>query len=181
MDLTNYEQDITIAREAASPEVQSIFDRSEQVLNKMLRTKTIENPLLNLPTTTYNLTKECVGILKEMEPLVAPTDNIYKLQAGKLYNIVHNIQAHWGKLYVATIAAKKELPDDVSTSKLMDILKASMLEITRLNLPTDLKNEIEANLKKVGVTNTYSNASSSPGCMVVILAVISSLTLLSMI
>lgn len=181
MDLSNYEHEITIAREAASPQVIEIFDRSELVINKLLRTKSIENPLFNLPVVTFDLTKECVAILKEMESYVVPTDAIYNLQAAKLYNLVNNIQAHWGKLYVASIAKKCDTPDDEAVNKLLDLLNASMVEITKLNLADELRNELNNNLKKIGVRKTYDSTSSGAGCMVVAVAFVISVSFFALI
>ena len=181
MDLSNYENEITIARESSTPQVKEIFDRSEQVINKLLRTKTIDNPLVNLPIVTFDLTKECVAILKEMEPHVAPTDNIYNLQAAKLFNIVNNIQAYWGKLYTAFIVNKSGIPDNESVSKMLDLLKASMLEITKLNLADDLKTELNDKLKNLGIHKTLNSTPSGSGCMVVIAVLIMSVTLLTLI
>lgn len=188
MDLSNYDQDIILARENATPQVKEIFDRSEEVFNLLLHLKKIDNPLLNLPIKTLGLTKQCVSILQEMEQFVSPTDDIYYLQAGKLYNIVNNIQVHWGKLFVASIVKKQGTPDNETVSGLLSLLKDSMKEITKLNLTSDLKEEITSSLKKMGESplpkrENYSSSTrgnESSGCLSVVLFFIVTITLFSL-
>ncbi len=110
MDLSNYEIDIVEATKDLSEDVRALYEKSEEILKRLMQTKALmgsDNGLNEMPLQTLNLTKECVPVLQEIEGKVGASHQLYVLQSAKLYNILTHSSDFWSKAVILGIRSKK--------------------------------------------------------------------------
>ena len=179
MNLTNYESEIEEATRNIPFEVQTLYEKSEEILTHLMDLKKVTDSEC-LAMNTLALTKECVPILNQIKDKVGATHALYKLQTAKLFNIVINSSAHWSKLWMNGVRQKTGKTTDVDTQKQLSAYRLCMDELSRLTFLGDNKNEFDRKYKEMFGSEVKPHGTNT-GCMVVIAFLIVSAVCLSLI
>ncbi|MFI3306321.1 MAG: hypothetical protein R3Y68_07405, partial [Rikenellaceae bacterium] len=179
--------------------VLDLFNQSEELINKLLKSKKIEDPLRNLPTLVAIVAKEVVPILNSMLDYIPASSDIYQYQAAKLFNLITSVQSHWGNLWFMAIMLSKDddrskilreqnpsLVDDLRNkplkngeeSELLHLFKMGTLELYKLSYKENFKSEYEIFCQEQ-LHITPQNTGKKSGCAgVIILTLLIPLTAL---